>query len=241
MANIIQKFLNPGKSDKRKANRYMDQMADFTGQQMQQYNQSMPQYQSAINFLQQQAGLGQAGTPGGGTPAYNDVYAQRRGISTPPMDPNAGIWNNPTDQFRMGQARDDIDRYTMQQSNQMRSRLGQRGMLDSSVYGGAMQRLASDAMREYARQRQDLAISAPQEQERRISMFMQALAPMLGMGQQSFQNYGQLAENKMQQANQANSFLPQMLGLGAQLYGMGGFGGGGGVKSGGFRPTPSGR
>jgi hypothetical protein len=235
MANIWQKIFNPGKSDKRAANRMMDRMGEFTGGQMQQYQQAVPQYNEAVNFLQQQAGLGPQ-------PMSNDVMARRRGMTIPQQDPNLGIWNNPTDRFRMGQAQDDIDRYTMQQGNQMRHLLGQRGMLDSSVTGGAMQRLASDAMREYAGARRDLAISAPQEQERRIAMFMQALAPMLNMGQQSFQNYGQLAGTKMQQAQAANSVLPQLFGLAAQAYGMGGFGGGGGgVKSGGFRPTPSGR
>lgn len=224
-----QKIFNPGKSDKRSANRMMDRMGEFTGGQMQQYQQAIPQYNEATDFLRQQAGLGPQ-------PMYNDVMARRRGMTIPQQDPNLGVWNNPADQFRMGQARDDIDRYTMQQQNQMKYLLGQRGMADSSVMGGAMQRLASDAMREYARQRQDLAISAPQEQERRIAMFMQSLAPMLGMGQQAFQNYGQLAGNKMQQAQAANSVLPQLFGLGAQLYGMGAFGGGGGV-----RPAPSGR
>ena len=238
--------LNPGKSDKRRANRYMDQQADFTGQQMQQFQQAMPQYQQATNFLMGQAGLGQQ-QPGGATPfraganpQSNDVMARRRGMSLPgqQQDPNAGIWNNPTDRFRMAQAQDDIDRYAMGQQKQMKHLLGQRGMLDSSVYGGALQRLASDSMREYAGARRDLAISAPQEQERRVMQFMQALAPQMGMGQQAYQNYGELAGNKMQQAQQANSFLPQMFGMGAQLYGMGAFGGGGGPKP--FRPTKRG-
>ena len=218
-----QKVFNPGKQDKRAANRYYDQMGSFAGNQMQEYNSAMPQYHGASNFLQQQAGLNQGGI---GEPQGNDVYAQRRGIQMPQQDPNMGIWNNPTDRFRMGQARDDIDRYQMQQQNQLRHDMGGRGMMDSSVTGGAMQRLASDAMRQYAQQRQDLAVSAPQEQERRVMMFLQSLAPMMNMGQQSFQNYGELAGNKMLQAQQANSYLPQALGTAANLWGMGAFSGG---------------
>ncbi len=228
-----QKVFNPGKSDKRMANRYMDQQGGIANDQMQQYQQAMPQLQQIQQLFQQMAGMGPQGMSGPGAsvaPArYNDVYAQRRGINVPQqqpgMDPNMGIWNNPTDRFRMGQAQDDIDRYQMQQQNQLRHNLGGRGIMDSSVTGGAMQRLASDAMREQAGARRDLAISAPQEQERRAMMFMQSLAPMLGMGQQAFENYGGLAGQKMQQANQANSVLPNMLGTAANLYGMGAFGG----------------
>jgi hypothetical protein len=211
-----QKIFNPGKSDKRTANRYMDQQAEFTGNQMQQFEQMMPQFQQALSFLQSQAGLGSQG----GQPQHNDVYAQRRGINIPQQDPNMGIWNNPTDRFRMGQARDDIDRYTMQQGNQMAHLLGGRGMMDSSVAGGAAQRLASDASREFARQRQDLAISAPAEQERRVGTYMQGMAPIFGMGQQAFNNYGQMAGQKMEQANQANSMLPNFLGDAAQMWAM---------------------
>lgn len=217
----FQKLLNPGKSDKRQANRYMDQLGQYGQQNMRQFQQALPAFQQAIDFFKQNAGLNQ----GFGQPQTNMAYANRRGMDVQPMDPNMGIWNNPADRFRLQQSRDDIDRYQMQQQNQLRGNLAQRGMMDSSVLGGGMQRLASDAMRQFAQQRQDLAIGAGAEQERRVAQFMQALAPQLAMGQTGANTMQGLAGQKMQQAQQANAWLPQLLGTGTSLYAMGAFGG----------------
>jgi hypothetical protein len=143
-----------------------------------------------------------------------------------------GIWNDPADQFRIGQAQDDINRFQTQQQNQLRHRLAQRGMLNSGLYGSGEAAIANNSLDQFANFRRNLAIGAGGEEERRMMQFLQALAPAMGMSGPAAQTYSQLGQQAGQQqagSNQALQGIMQVIGqlIGPQPGQQGWQGGGG--------------
>jgi hypothetical protein len=149
-----------------------------------------------------------------------------------PSQSQLGIWNDPADQFRIGQAQDDIDRFQTQQQNQLRHGLAQRGMLNSGLYGSGQQQLAGNALDQFANFRRQLAIGAGGEEERRMMQFLQALAPAMGMAGPAASTYSQLGQQAGQQqagSNQALQGIMQVIGqLISPQPGQQGWQGGGG-------------
>jgi hypothetical protein len=206
-------------------------------QQMGLFNQALPMQQQVLQFLtnraqgagpmQQQGGPGMMTAPTnpqGGSPTRMAAWGSRRtlpgaspaggqvgGVNNQQM----GIYGAGEDALRMAQAEEDISGFQRQQQNRLKHNLGQRGLLDSGMYAAGSGQLAEDALRQMSGFRRDLAIGAGNEQERRQMQLMQALAPMLGMGQQTGQMYGQMgnqAEQQRQSAAQSIAGLGNMFG-----------------------------
>lgn len=167
------------------------------------------------------------GTPFG-DPAPNQQMLNRRpnGLSRPGTnrtggvsDNQMGIWNNPEDRLRMMAAQDDIDRYQRTQGNRLQHELGQRGLLDSGMYGASLERLGSNALQQFADFRRNLAIGAGGEEERRMQQFLSALAPGMGMAAPAANTFSQLGNQAGQQAQQSNQALSGLFQLFGQLFG----------------------
>lgn len=142
-----------------------------------------------------------------------------------------GIYNGtPEDQLRNAAAQDDINRFMQQQQSQIQHQLGQRGMLDSSVYGGALSQLSNNALQQYSDYRRQLATGAGQEQDQRMQNLLNALNPSLGGGQQAMGGLNQLYGNAQGLSQQSNQALQGLFGAATSLIpGLNLFGGGGGI------------
>lgn len=129
-----------------------------------------------------------------------------------------GIYNGtPEDQLRNAAAQDDINRFMQQQQSQIQHQLGQRGMLDSSVYGGALSQLSNNALQQYSDYRRQLATGAGQEQDQRMQNLLNALNPSLGGGQQAMGGLNQLYGNANQMSQQSNQALQGLFQAGMQM------------------------
>jgi len=104
-----------------------------------------------------------------------------------------------TDQLRLRQGEEEIEKYFRQLQNQARFRQGTPGMYAS----GTQARLLSDQGQQFGQFRRGLALQAGQEQERRLGLLQNALGAGFGMGGQAAQGFGQQGAMYGQQAQQA--------------------------------------
>jgi hypothetical protein len=84
-----------------------------------------------------------------------------------------GDWGDRTDQLRLMQAEEDINRRQRMAGNQLRFNSGRQG-LNEGAMGANLARLAGQGQRDYGQFRRGLAINAGQEQERRLAQLLAA-------------------------------------------------------------------
>jgi hypothetical protein len=164
----------------------------------------------------------------GGPPMAGGVTNQQLGI----YNMNASRIN-----FSNAAAQDDINRMQQQQQSQLLHAMGQRGMANSSIYGGSLAQLGENAMQQYSDYRRKLAMGAGQEQDQRVQNLMNALNPSLGFGQQAMGGLNQMYGNAQGLSQQSAQALQGPLQLRRQHRssrnepkGGGGGGGGGGIS-----------
>jgi hypothetical protein len=104
-----------------------------------------------------------------------------------------------------------------QQQSQLLHAMGQRGMADSSIYGGSLAQLGENAMQQYSDYRRKLAMGAGQEQDQRVQNLMNALNPSLGFGQQAMGGLNQMYGNAQGLSQQSAQALQNLFSSSRQL------------------------
>lgn len=145
-----------------------------------------------------------------------DAYSQRGVLPNSAL----GIWgSNPEDVMRMNQAQEGVDLMAQQRQQMLMNRLGRQG-IGGSTMASAVGNIDQDAFRQLADFRRNLALSAGQEEERRMANVMGGLGPGISMGEQGANMSGQQANMYGQQAQGAMDNIGQLMQLYAQRDAM---------------------
>jgi hypothetical protein len=215
-----------GLSQQKASKELLRRQGQFANQQLQTYGQVNPLYLQAIQQYAGQLGIG-------GSPGVSQVGANHFQLG-PSQDRGqfglGGGYGSYQDQLRLRAAEEDINRNTMQNANQLRHTLGQRGIAPE-IAGAALARNQAAGDQQFGQFRRGLALNAGQERERRLQQLMSMLAPGLGAGGQGAGILGQQGQMAGQQAAQSFAGLGNILGNYAyqqQVPGGGGYGSVGG-------------
>jgi hypothetical protein len=149
--------------------------------------------------------LGRAGVmqPGHGS--------QMQMPTTLPQGFNQNPFENTADRARLQQANTAISHNYQNAAHNLSYGLGRRGLTGSNLDVAGRTQLLADASRQQGNFQQQLAINAPQEFERRLSMFANLLNPGLGAGPSAAGMYGNQASMYGQQAGAAGSNLSSIM------------------------------
>lgn len=193
--------------------RALDPQRRLAQDQLGLFHQASPYYGQVLQYLAGNAGLGipsaqptaQRAQPGFGTPPIASTQAPLTGTPSAIPQSALGIYGtNPADQYRFQQAQEQIDQERRQQAQRLSYMLGQQGA-GSNTIASVLGRNQQGAEDQLARFRQQLAINAGGEQERRVGALLQALGAGFGQGSQAGGLLGQqaaLAGNQLAGASQ---------------------------------------
>lgn len=193
------------------------------------FQSATPYYAPILQWLSGQAGVGpsQPGTPTPTSP-HQPGLPQAGATGQPlPMGTSAlpqsalGVYNNPAEALRYGQAEEDIGRTAHARAQELMRHLTQQGAGQSTI-AAALARNASEADQGLAGFRRQQAIGAQSEQERRALTLLQALGMGTGAGGAAAGIYGNLnqiaAGQGAQGAAQVGDILQQYYALQQQKH-----------------------
>lgn len=194
-AGVVGNFVT-GRSAANAQKEAMRRQAQLIQRQTQTYAQAQPAYNQLLQQYMANAGLGPSAGVTQQAPGQFGLQnrSQQFGLG--------GGFGSYEDQLRLQGAQEDIARHQMQGANQLRFQLGQRGLADASI-GAALGRNAALGQQQYGQFRRQLAIQAPQEQERRMAALQGLIGMGFGQGGAASAGYGQQAGVYGNQANQA--------------------------------------
>lgn len=204
------------------ANKAANSQRDIAQQQAGLFGQASPYYNLLLQAYGQHLGfpgpqmVPQGPQPAGGVLGRAGVMQPGNGSqmqmpTTLPQGFNQNPYENTEDRARLQQANTAISHNYQNAAHNLSYGLGRRGLTGSNLDVAGRTQLLADAARQQGNFQQQLAINAPQEFERRLSMFANLLNPGLGAGPSAAGMYGQQAAQFGNQAGAAGSNLGSIL------------------------------